>query len=211
MIKLVLGIIMICIGILGGYLAKDGWDDIKKKNKTLPTQPFVAAPQTELVIEANITPQKVLDLYNKGNIPIKEINIFATKYLLDENLFKEKQIKIKDVNKVGGPIKTIDELEPSTGNVQVNLKQYPILHFFENPGEKDNTPMLTYYCFRITYRNGITGKKGATYKVASSYMDYPSFVDNHERTAIAGSWGDFLLELPKVIKEHQKKLFNENL
>lgn len=209
MTKLIIGIVMICIGILGGYLAKDGWDEIKKKNKKLLLPPFAVAPQTELVIEADITPQKILNLYNKGNIPVKEINIFATKYLLDENLLKEKQIKIKNVNKVGGSIKTIDVLEPYTGNAHVDLKQYTLLTFFDDPGKEDNTPFLTYYCLRITYRNGTTGGKGVMYKVTSSYKDFPSFVDNQERTATAGSWGDFLLEIPNIIEGHQKKLFNE--
>jgi len=171
-------------------------------------QPSVAIYPSEPVLEVKIDLQKILNIINKGNIPLEDINVFATKYIFDENLFKEKQLQIKDYNKIGGAIRKIESLGAGE-EIRIDLKEISLLHFFENPGKEDDTPILTYYCFRTTYRNADTGEKHILYKVASAIKNFPSWVDNQEYTAYAGTWGDFMFEIPDIIIDHQKKIYND--
>ena len=206
--RLIFGLFLMGLGAWGLLMVKgalhDSWF---YKKPSLETNFNVVA---EPLLDANINLQKILTLTNNGIVPLSNVKIFATKYTLEEKSFTNKQILIKDRNKIGGAIKTIENIPPKGNSIQIDLKTYKLLHFFENPGKNDNTPILTYYCFRISYRDSITSKTHFQYKTISSYKDFPSFVDNQELTAIAGTWGDFMLDLPRIIKEDQIKLFNDN-
>lgn len=161
------------------------------------------------VLDINISPDKILTLKNNGNISLENVQVFATKYLLDEQAFNENRIEIKNFNKIGGSIHTVSILKISIEE-NIDLTKKPFLKFFDNPGKNDNTPILTYFCLRITYDASSTKEKYTFYKVTSSIKNFPLWVDNQERTAYAGETShDFLFDIPDIIEKHQKKIYND--
>ncbi len=198
----------------------------KIKSRYFPKKTVVMAPQKEEqpkniltpvitsyikpVLEINVDFMKNLILENKGPADLKDFSIFATKYVFDEACFG-KELKIKEYNKLGGSLYNIPILEAKVGKESFDLTKLSLIKFYENPGGKDNNlPIITFYCFRITYRDSGTGTKYSEYKVTSSYKNYPSMIDNQEVTASAGTpEGDFMYKIPKVIKDHQKTIYSE--
>lgn len=168
-----------------------------------PTEP----PKDSL--EINISPGKILSLKNNGNVSLENIQLFATRYLLNKKSFNEDKIEIENFNKIGGAIHTVPILAPGKEeNIDLTKKQF--LQFFENPGKEDYTPILTYFCLRITYESPITKKKIVFYKTTSSIKDFPSWVDNQEHTAYTGGTShDFIFDIPEIIERHQKKIYND--
>lgn len=161
------------------------------------------------VLDINISPDKILTLRNSGNIPLENVQVFATKYLLDEQAFNEKRLEIKNFNKIGGPIHTVPILGIGIEE-NINLTKKSFLKFFDNPGKNDNTPILTYFCLRITYDALSTKEKYTFHKVTSSIKNFPSWVDNQEHTAYTGGIShDFMFDIPDIIEKHQKKIYKD--
>lgn len=207
--RFIAALLLMGVGVWGATIFKDACKDLW--NPKRPNGETTIQINAEPILEAKIDLQKILILTNKGLIPINDIKIFATKYILDEQSFNNKQIKIANRQKIGGAIKKIETLKERDESIQIDLKENPVLHFFENPGGKDNVPLLTYYCFRISYLNSINGKVNILYKTTPSYKNFPSFIEDQESTATTGIWGDFMLDILKQIKDDQIEIFNDNL
>ncbi len=164
----------------------------------------------EPVLEAKVDSKKILTLENKGPTDLKDISIFATRYVFDENSFG-KEPKIKEYNKIGGSLYNIPILEAKIGRERFDLAEQKFIKIYERPFGKDNyIPFVTFYCLRVVYREESTGVKYADYIVTTSYKDIPSPIENQEVTASFGTpEGDFMYEIPKIIKAHQKTIFGE--
>ncbi len=203
-ISIVLGIIVSLILIYEAY------NKYIRKDKSRNTSVLVSTSSIEPVIEINVDINKVLTLENKGPTDLKDISIFATRYVFDENCFGQ-ELKIKEYNKIGGSLYNIPMLEAKIGRESFDLTKHQLIEIFENPGGKGNRmPFVTFYCFRISYRETNTGTKYTDYIVTTSYKNYPSMIENPESTASAGSTeGDFMYKIPKVIKDHQKTIFGK--
>jgi len=203
-IGLILGIIVSLIVIFGAY------NKYIRKDKSRNTSVLVSTSNIEPVIEINVDINKVLTLENKGPTDLKDISIFATRYVFDENCFG-KEVKIKEYNKIGGSLYKIPMLEAKIGRESFDLTEQSLIKFYERPFGKDNyMPFITFYCFRVTYREINTGTKYSNYIVTTSYTDIPSPIENQETTASLGTpEGDFMYKIPEVIKDHQKTIFGE--
>lgn len=198
----------------------------KIKSRYFPKKTEVVAPQKEEqpkststpvitsnikpILEIKVDPKKNLTLENKGPTNLKDISIFATRYVFDENCFG-KEVKIKEYNKIGGSLYKIPMLEAKIGRESFDLTEQSFIKFYESPFGKDNyMPFITFYCFRVTYIETNTGTKYTNYIVTTAYKDYPSQIENQETTASWGTpEGDFMYKIPKVIKDHQKTIFGE--
>jgi hypothetical protein len=162
------------------------------------------------VLEMKVDSKKILTLKNKGLTDLKGINIFATRYVFDENCFGE-EFKIKEYNKIGGSLYNISTLKAKIGRESFDLTEQSSLEFYEAPFGKDNyKPFMTFYCLRVTYRETNTGAKYADYIVTTAYKNYPSPIENQEVTASFGTIeGDSFYKIPEIIKNHQKTIFGE--
>lgn len=166
--------------------------------------------QAKPILDIKLSMEKMLNLKNSGNVPLKDIKVFATKYLLNEKAFIEKRIEIENINKVGGPLHEIQNLDVRKEE-NIGLTQKPFLKFFDNPGKGENEPILTYFCFRFSYTSSLTNEKHIFYKVTSGIKNFPSWVDNPEHTAYGGGTSyDFMFEIPNKIINNQKKIYNES-
>lgn len=167
------------------------------------------AEPPKAILDINISSEKILNVKNNGNVQLKQIQLFATKYLLGKESFNQKKLEIESFNKIGGAVHVIPFLKAER-EVSIDLTKNRFLHFFDNPGKEDDTPILTYYCFRITYESPITNDRNVLYKVTSAIKDFPSWVDNQEHTAYSGGTSyDFVFEIPEIIESHQKKIYND--
>jgi len=172
----------------------------------------VSVPMVNLkpVLEIKVSPKKTLIIENKGFADLKDISIFVTRYVFDETCFG-KELKIKEYNKIGGSLYNIPMLEAKIGKESFDLTKQSLIKFYDNPGKGDDSmPLITFYCFRVTYRDANTGMKYIKYNVTSSYKNYPSLIENREMTASSGTpEGDFMYKIPKIIEDHQRTIFGE--
>ena len=199
-------IIVLLIVLVWFLLFRAPQKEIQPKNTLPPTSTSNIKPIFETMVDI----EKNLIIQNKGPMKIKDISIFATRYVLDLNPYV-KEVKIEEYNKIGGAIYTIPMLEAKTGKEVFDLTKNSTINIYDSPiVEGNGIPFTTFYCFRITYRDADTEEKYINYRVTSSYKNFPSLIENQERTATAGTpEGDFMYEIPKVIEEHQKIIFGE--
>ncbi len=183
-------------------------DVINERTKYFAKAETVTSPKA--VLEIKVDFKKNLILENKGSIDLKDISIFATRYVFDDNSFG-KENKIKEYNKMGGVLYNISRLEAKVGKESFDLKKHPFIEIYDKPFVKGNyMPSITFYCLRVVYREASTGEKHIDHYVTTSYTDFPSPIENQEMIASCGTpEGDFMYKIPKVIKDHQKTIFGE--
>lgn len=207
----------IVFGLLGIWFLVTLWlaatDKIGAKRKT---GNLTVRPQ----IEFNIDQEKVLSIDNKGLVDIEDLQIFTSKYVLKQasldSSLSEKRWAIKDFSKVGGAIESVALLKAGGGKEIIDLKTKSFLEFYDpakyDPGKEGDTPFLTYYCFRIIFRNAATQQKYVHYRITSAVRYLPSLVENLDQSAIAGSPDitAFMLSARNIIKEHQLAIFGRD-
>jgi len=198
-VLIALATILGAVGVLGSNYYGKKVDEYKQQISIKP------------VVDFKINSQKILTLENKGTVDIKDIRIFLTKYVFDENIFASNKLKIKEYNKVGGAVEMIPLLKAKIGFEKIDLTKLPLVTFYEGPGKEIGTSFLTYYCLRITFRKEATGQQYVYYAVTTAYKTYPSLIENQENTAVGGNVDivSFMLGIPEFLKKHQVILFND--
>jgi len=97
MIKFILGIIMICAGIIGGYLAKDGWNEISEKAKKNPSLPQEDAQEIKPAVES----KKDRSGHDK-KIKISKIRIRRVVEDLESDIKKLREDYVKGNDQIAG-------------------------------------------------------------------------------------------------------------
>jgi hypothetical protein len=181
--------------------------------KTLaqPTSSIVDA-NLPLVVEVVTDAFKHFRIENNGKVPIEAIQVFATKYELDEKAFDQSRVMISNFYRVFIPILQIDKLDADTKSDTFNLTEKPFsdyLEFAEFPDAYEYaTPKLVInYALRITFRDSRTGTKLVLYKVIGgvkylSLFEEPSAAGTPQRV--------FFADIPIVIINHQRELFGND-
>jgi len=202
MLKIFLGLGMTALGggliWFGGNFAAEGWGAFRNSSVT----------GASLDIKIGLNGE--MQIYNRGR-EVSDINIFVTKYTLDEELYGRGKITLKHYNRPSGALKTISKLKHDKKTL-INLASLPTIEFAENPGEKINnkSARLIYYGVRVTYVSLNANSKHFQYHALSAVKTYPDYLSDAETTAGAGPVSSNLAnfsELRNDIINHMKTMY----
>ncbi len=156
-------------------------------------------------VELTLDIHKTLFIKNRGSVPLREVKLFVTRYLLDLDALRKRQIKIAESNTGGGiPLGDIAPGDKKTFDLTKSYDFYP-----PGPPERGwpEAPDALYYCLRLVFIDS-DGSKVAVYRVTWGVKDLPYWSDDPERGAVSIPAGyEYLYSVNREITDYEKRLF----
>ncbi|HEV7889005.1 MAG TPA: hypothetical protein VGP08_00130 [Pyrinomonadaceae bacterium] len=180
---------------------------VENNAESRPTPEIHATP----VLDISVTLNKQLQIENKGNAAISNVRLQATEYEFDLQAWEQRQLKISNYQRVGGPLFHVDSIKAGDARTTDLTKLSPFLSFIDlskgsaSPGKVPGE--RKFYCLRITFRDERTGAEYATYITTGSVNWRPAVFEAVEHQTLSGPSGfDFELKIPSVLAAHNKEL-----
>lgn len=179
-----------------------------------PAESTASGALLPIVFDVAVTWDKQLHFGNFGEVPIYDVQVRITEYVLSYKAFAQERLEIEFYTKHGGKpdFHTPGKLEPKHRSGPFDLKQKVKFVNFPKNEDKVNRPDMVewirkIYALRVTFRDDRNGLKYVAYKVTGSIIGFAIFENKETEGETGGVSRDFIQQIPSFIIAHQKQLY----